>query len=89
MWNPVELVAKHHNIDPASLVDFAISRDAKYAIDVVNGTAMVSNWHVEDLLNDFKTEHDEDDDAAALNFVSYMEACPHISGVDVGCEFDK
>ena len=89
MWNPVELVAKHNHVDPAALVDFAISRDSKYAIDIVSGTAMVSNWHVEDLLKDFKSEQDEFDDAAAMNFVTQMEACPHISGVDIGCEFDK
>jgi hypothetical protein len=88
MWNPVELVAKHHHIDPAALVDFAISRDSKYAIAIDTGTAMVSNWHVEDLLKDFKTEQEELEDEATLNFVSQMESCPHISGVDVGCEFD-
>lgn len=89
MWNPVELVAKHHKIEPASLVDFAISHDSKYAIDIVNGTAMVSNFRVESLLKDFRTEQEELDDAAAHNFVKRMETCPHISGVDIGCEFDN
>ena len=43
MWNSVEQVAKHNQIDPAELVDFAISRDALYGIVVEDGEAMVCN----------------------------------------------
>ena len=54
MWNSVELVAKHNNVEPAALVDFAISRDAQYGIVVERGTALISNWNVEELVKDFE-----------------------------------
>lgn len=54
MWNLVEHVAKHNKVDPAELVDFALSRDARYGISVESGDAKVSNWHSEDLVSDFR-----------------------------------
>lgn len=87
MWNKVALVAKHHSIPEADLVDFALSRDSKYSIAVEHGDAIVSNWHVDDLLKDFKAFQSEDDVAQ----IEYMiEQYPHIANavLDVGCEFD-
>ena len=87
MWNSVALVAKTNNIPEADLVDFAISRDAKYGIVVENGDAKVSNWSVEELLKDFEAFRAEDD----LAEIEYMiEQYPHLANavLDVGCEFD-
>jgi hypothetical protein len=85
MWNPVSLVAKHNNIPEADLVDFAISRDTKYTIVVERGVAIVSIWHVEDLLEDFKEFQAEAD----INEVEYLlEQHPEFVNLDVGCEFD-
>jgi hypothetical protein len=85
MWNPVERVAKHQNLDQADLVDFALSHERKYGIDIVGGVAMVSNLSVEKLLADFKKEQEERDDA----LIAYGESMPHIARVDIGCEFDN
>ena len=87
MWNKVALVAKTHRIQEADLVDFALSRDSKYSIVVEDGDAMVSNWHVDALLKDFKAFQAQDD----LAEIEYMiEQYPHIANavLDVGCEFD-
>ena len=88
MWNRVALVAQHQNVDPAALVDFALSHESQYGIDIVGGDAMVSNWHSEDLVADFKREAAEFETDADLSFVNRMEADPRISGVDVGTEFN-
>lgn len=87
MWNTVALVAKTHQIPEADLVDFALSRDAKYSIVVEHGDAKVSNWHVEALLKDFEAFQAEDD-LAMFEYIA--EQYPHLANcvVDVGCEFD-
>jgi hypothetical protein len=88
MWNRVALVAQHQKVDPAALVDFALSNERKYGIDIVGGEAMVSNWHSEDLVADFKQFEIDlfDTDAAFVDSMEHMY--PHIAGIDIGCEFD-
>ena len=82
MWNPVELVAKHHNVDPAALVDYALSRDSKYSITVERGTAMVSNFHVEDLLRDFQSE----DESTNQWIKDYLVARQNATGITARVE---
>ena len=76
MWNKVATVAKHHKIEPADLVDFALSNEQKYCITMCCGDAEVSNFHVEKLLADY------------ARFVSEFEALENLHCPVSMCEFD-
>ena len=54
MMHDVSMVARTNNLPEADLVDFAIARDAKYKIEMVNGIARISTWFVENLITDFE-----------------------------------
>jgi hypothetical protein len=80
MWNLVSHVARHNNIPEADLVDYAISRDAKYRVIIEHGEAMISNFHVERLIADFEREQAEvkaADDAAEAEHL--LDQHPHLN----------
>lgn len=84
----VAKVARIFKLSEADLVDFAISRDAKYGIVIEHGDAIIKDVdNARELLKDFKAFQAEDDIAE----IEYMiEQYPHIANcvLDVGCEFD-
>lgn len=84
MWNKVAYVAKHQNLPEADLVDFALAHDSKYSIVVENGDAIVSNWHVDRLIEDFLDFQLEQEAAEDQYLIDTFAPESH----DVGCEFD-
>jgi hypothetical protein len=57
MWNPVNYVAVGRFMPEQELVDFAISNEAKYGIDIVTPThVLVNTWHVDKMVEDFQNE---------------------------------
>ena len=54
MWNFVTQVAKNNGLPEADLVDFAISHDTTYNVVIEDGLSLVNNWHVDQLVKDFK-----------------------------------
>lgn len=94
MMHDVEYVARSHNLPEADLVDFAIARDNKYNIEMVNGIARVGTWFVGALIADF-----QDFQAEELQLKGYcsctqccdaqiMEMAEAMKPFDAGCEYD-
>jgi hypothetical protein len=85
MWSTVAMIANHNGFPEADLVEFAISRNVKYGIMVIDGDAKIDNCLVSSLLNDFEAFLAEED-AAEVEYL--LQQNPEFAPVDVGCEFD-
>ena len=75
MWNPVSRVAKDMFLPEAELVAFAQTNAPKYSIDnKTKGDPWVGNWHVDRMLNDFKTKYPELCERVYAEKISAMRA---------------
>ena len=54
MHNPLSLVAKHMRLDVEAFTAFAKKHEESLGAYEENGTWMVSNWHVDKLIQAFR-----------------------------------